>query len=313
VGGTLTVPGTSRFLLPSLIFGIVLITGLVTESALFRNRSRPILICFVVLGLCLLPPLSFTRHRTLRDDLGAFLLGHHLVNGYGPYWTANAVTALTGGKVALRAVWSPSGKNIQPFHWLSDQAWYGESTNFVVVDILARGPYAITVEQAVDTFGQPSFKYDIARYRVLVWDADIMSGAGYTYLLEPTGLTVRGNGLWELPRIVGRLEHGVLASDGNPGVLVFGPYIAMEPGEYKLTVYGSAEEVATSWVDVVSGKDALPHAKFPLRTWPAGSSGVLAEGLVVLPAPAKDIQVRVYVGAKDVVRLVGYDLVQADP
>jgi hypothetical protein len=40
-----------------------------------------------------------------------------------------------------------------------------------------------------------------------------------------------------------------------------------------------------------------------------GSKGFLAKGVVTLKSPVKDVEVRVFVGGQDVVRLDGYELV----
>ena len=71
---------------------------------------------------------------------------------------------------------------------------------------------------------------------------------------------------------------------------------------------GSASAVDSAWVDVVSQKGTVQHAKFPLSVTPQGVPGVLADGLVRIEAPVDDLEVRVYVGAQDRVRLEGYEL-----
>ncbi|SHJ01087.1 hypothetical protein [Desulfofundulus thermosubterraneus] len=107
---------------------------------------------------------------------------------------------------------------------------------------------------------------------------------------------------------VGILKEGRLVSDGRAGFLLFGPYSPVKAGEYRLVVKGSASAVDSAWVDVVSQKGTVQHAKFPLAVTTEGISGVLADGLVRLEAPVDDLEVRVYVGAQDRVQLEGYEL-----
>jgi hypothetical protein len=40
-----------------------------------------------------------------------------------------------------------------------------------------------------------------------------------------------------------------------------------------------------------------------------GGKGFLAKGVVTLKSPVKDVEVRIFVGGQDVVRLDGYELV----
>lgn len=107
---------------------------------------------------------------------------------------------------------------------------------------------------------------------------------------------------------VGQLEGEALVSTGQAGVLLYGPYVAMQAGKYRLTVRGQVEGAGSGWVDVVSQKGVKEHAKFPFS--PA-ADGSLVQGQVVLEAPVEDLEVRVYVGEKDKVKVLGYELVPA--
>ncbi len=111
-----------------------------------------------------------------------------------------------------------------------------------------------------------------------------------------------------MPRQVGKMTNEGLESDGHAGFLSFGPYTKIKAGEYQLLVKGSASAVDSAWVDVVAQKATIQYAKFPLAVTPQGLSGVLAAGLVRIEAPADDLEVRVYVGLLDRVKLEGYEL-----
>lgn len=105
------------------------------------------------------------------------------------------------------------------------------------------------------------------------------------------------------PHQVGKLEGRALVSDGRPGFLLYGPYVAMQAGKYRLKVYGQAERADSAWVDVVSDKGKTQHAKFPI----AQGSGTLAQGEVELQAQVSDLEVRVYVDPNAKVKLEGYE------
>jgi len=111
------------------------------------------------------------------------------------------------------------------------------------------------------------------------------------------------------PSQVGVIENGQLVSDGKQGFLLFGPYRPLNAGRYRLVVRGEGTVTDTAWVDVVSHKGTVQHAKFPLSSPSDGNKGILAKGMVTMKSPVKDVEVRVFVGGQDVVRLDGYELV----
>lgn len=117
-----------------------------------------------------------------------------------------------------------------------------------------------------------------------------------------------GESLSALPRQVGQAEGTALISDGRSGFLVFGPYIPVAAGKYRLLVRGKVGRSDLAWVDVISSKGAVQHGKFAL-TSTQGGDGVLAEGLLQLDEHVEDIEVRVFVDAQDEVMLDGYELV----
>lgn len=107
------------------------------------------------------------------------------------------------------------------------------------------------------------------------------------------------------PHKVGVLEANALVSTGQAGFLLYGPYVAMKAGKYRLEVSGQAQGPSSGYVDVVSQKGTKKHAQFSFS--PADRS--LVQGQVVLKEPVEDLEVRVYVGNGDKVRVEGYELV----
>ncbi len=92
------------------------------------------------------------------------------------------------------------------------------------------------------------------------------------------------------------------------GGFSYGPYVRMNAGEYTLIVTGAATAVSSAWVDVTSGLGRVQHARFALSPT-GGLAGVLASGTVVLDEDVTYLEVRVYVGPEDDVRLDGFELV----
>jgi hypothetical protein len=113
----------------------------------------------------------------------------------------------------------------------------------------------------------------------------------------------------DTPTQVGVARSSQMHSFGQQGFLLFGPYRPLKAGRYRLVVRGEGTVTDTAWVDVASQKGTVQHARFPLSSTSDGNKGVLAEGMVTMESPVKDVEVRVFVGGQDVVRLDGYELV----
>jgi len=123
------------------------------------------------------------------------------------------------------------------------------------------------------------------------------------------GLYRHGEQLARTHSEVGKYQSGSLISIGKQGHLVFGPYVHMSAGEYTLTVLGSAPSVSATYVDVVSGKGSVTHAKFPVTSTEGDETTVLVSKLVYLDEDVSDLEVRVWVGRSDEIRMDGYQLV----
>ncbi|MGZ8184076.1 MAG: hypothetical protein ACXWT1_19185 [Methylobacter sp.] len=107
---------------------------------------------------------------------------------------------------------------------------------------------------------------------------------------------------------MGRREADRLYSDGRKGFLIFGPFQPIDAGHYQLIVRGSASTTASAWIDVVSRKGAVKHAKLPISISHDDSAAVLADASVKLAEPVDDLEVRIWVDSSDNVRLDGYEL-----
>jgi hypothetical protein len=98
---------------------------------------------------------------------------------------------------------------------------------------------------------------------------------------------------------VGQKEGGSVASNGQEGYLVFGPYMAFEPGTYRLVLNGSVEDAAGAKVDVTAatGQKVFTDVALPRQT------GNLVDTLVTIPEAVSDLEVRVFVTAASKVRI----------
>lgn len=108
--------------------------------------------------------------------------------------------------------------------------------------------------------------------------------------------------------IVGMLKNQRLESVGKEGFLHFGPYVPMEKGNYRLLIYGTAKEISSAWVDIVSKQGTITHGRFKLHAKPEKSDQILVSEPVTLNSAVHDVEIRVYIGARDQVSLKGYSL-----
>lgn len=119
-------------------------------------------------------------------------------------------------------------------------------------------------------------------------------------------LDFRGESLLRLPSQVGAAEGFDMVSQQRAGYLLFGPYVPLKAGKYHLSVAGQATQLGAAYVDVVSDKGANVHARFNLKK---NSNNFLIDKVEVnLSSSVNDLEVRVWVGEGDALRLHGYSL-----
>ncbi len=182
------------------------------------------------------------------------------------------------------------------------QTQYKNTFNLVLTQLSASGFVTITQRQYYSVIRISPAYQDIVGSKSLehlVLDA---------YCIQPFCLKSLSR---SMPSQVGVLDGKYLRSDQKKGFLQFGPYAALNPGTYHLSVHGLMQENPGAWVDVVAKKGTVQYAKFPLQAI-GNSDGVLSQGLVELDEPVADIEVRVYVTEQDRVQLEGYSLVPVD-
>lgn len=114
-----------------------------------------------------------------------------------------------------------------------------------------------------------------------------------------------GNGLLTQ---VGIIERSRLYSSGNRGFLLYGPYVPLNLGLYRLKVYGEVIRGGdAAWVDVVSKSGKELHWRGVL-TQQAAAPGLIANADVLVSNNIDDLEIRVHVGTNDEVRVDGYSL-----
>jgi hypothetical protein len=162
---------TVRYLMPALEFGIILITDYLSDINWYRAKPVLVILVCIVIGASAIPPMARSRTSLPVASLDTFLVDHHLVNGYGPYWLASITTVHTQGVVTIRPVISPNDDYIQPFYWLAENDWFTSPATFLAFD--RNNSFNISSDTAIKTFGKPDNTYKVDNYTVLVWNKNI--------------------------------------------------------------------------------------------------------------------------------------------
>ncbi len=120
------------------------------------------------------------------------------------------------------------------------------------------------------------------------------------------GLHYQGARFMALPSQVGVVGQGSSKrTNDNAGFLSYGPYAALDAGRYRLKVFGMAQAPGGAYADVAVDKGTRILAKFPLQ--PLGST-LVRDAIVLIPADAQDVELRVWVSEDSVLQLTGYQL-----
>lgn len=112
---------------------------------------------------------------------------------------------------------------------------------------------------------------------------------------------------------VGRRSGRDIVTTGQAGYLLYGPYIALESGEYRVLVRGalSGEGATEAHVDVAVNKGHQVLGRSDLRN--IGADGCLAAMSVVLDAPCTDLEVRLWVSGNSDLRVSMIEIVPCLP
>lgn len=171
-----------RYLVPSLIFGVILAGRFATrvgahfvESKDVIPRAIPIAgatVAIAVAGLLasgtgfeLAQPRPFDQYVRV----AAFLERHHLHDGLGDYWSSSIVTVESNDAVVVRAVTATSKGILVRYDRESQASWYeGHDFQFLVLNpLLDFGN--VNPLTATSTFGKPLHSWSVDGLDILVW------------------------------------------------------------------------------------------------------------------------------------------------
>lgn len=146
-------------------------------------------------------------------------------------------------------------------------------------------------------------------------EAELLQGNAFREALQRYNFQSSQSLDWEAERDsittqVGKRVSGTVRSTGQSGYLVFGPYVHMKEGKYRLelrgTIHSNDGKVIT---DVVGDKGLSEFARFEELDLPSlNGSKVLLNREVVLEKAVSDLEVRVWVDKQADIELYGYSL-----
>lgn len=170
---------SARYLLPTLIYGTILLATVTVNRLASMHLSRPlapsvVIACTLLLfGANLASTLPIDKHfpakRPYASSVSAWLVSHHYNHGFGSYWDSLIITYETMEHVIVAPVLA-SGSGLAPFKWNSDRRWYlphGNTRTFLVYDSSNWGN--VNYSTAIAQWGQPSRQVHFGNFTVLIW------------------------------------------------------------------------------------------------------------------------------------------------
>ena len=110
------------------------------------------------------------------------------------------------------------------------------------------------------------------------------------------------------PTKVGIVKDGRLYSQGQSGMLFYGPYSSLSAGNYSVSLFGSFEADDGSWVDVVADLGKKVFVRLPLAKLKSQEPSSLCFDVSV--EDVKDLEIRVFVASEDSIILEGYSIIR---
>jgi len=112
-----------------------------------------------------------------------------------------------------------------------------------------------------------------------------------------------------IPGQVGQYQGAKLVSDGRAGFLTGGPFLSMQPGKYRLRVFGTAQEVTGAWADIVDKQMEKTILQPTAFSPSAKAAETLMDQEVSIDSEVNNLEVRIFSGAQSDLQLKGYELI----
>lgn len=287
-----TVPDTlnpvmsARYLVPALFTGLLLLPGLSPERPVRAHSTGLVIVGTIALvSVCGATTLSIpgygstgrtwfeARQRGMRRQaLISFLKEQGLKFGYATYWNAGALTLLSDGAVTIRQIQLETLPVPMHLHgsnrWFRPAEWQGETFLLLSQAELKRIDRTLLEAQ----LGGATRTLSFGDFKVLVFGKNLSNLQGWSDLVEAAqtfDVTPRS------PHVIGRYQpqdafHGTLSSAvGESGELLFGPYMWLAPGKYRVSFDVAAEgQSPVGTLQVTARRSTVEVVTQPLQPGP---------------------------------------------
>lgn len=157
--------------------GAALAGRMLTGPLIRMRRQWLIAVALAGYAIALASGLAQTAHPQANTGLGHWLTEHGLTSGIAEYWAADSLIADTGGAVQMAAV-EPRGKRLYPNLWEVDTRWFNAGSSYADFMILSppsgSDPHPVTEPEAVAALGAPWHVYSYGRYKIMVWQKNLL-------------------------------------------------------------------------------------------------------------------------------------------
>ena len=265
-------------------FSVLIIRNREDMGALFGVDKRRFSLAVLLLSLVsfafrIVPAFTTPIPDMKERRLEAFLESNGLEAGYASFWNASSTTVLSKNRVRVRAVTAGQGNpyNLQQYKWFCKNEWYGEKSSFVVA--AEDDSFGITPECVVGSLGEADRMLYFEDFTILIYERDISQDL-------VNGIS---DGILKAAELYSN-EYADPTSDRKyilrPGAVLYGPYDAIESGEYILTYFGENLRLLT--VDVYSNTGGFLELK------QLSAADDRLEYAVTVPLSLPDIELREY-------------------
>ena len=266
--------GTARYLVPPLLFGLIVLVGALVDGVAGR-RTRVIGLCAVLIlatsGIAALrSPVSRgvleigARPAAERRELAEFLVSSGLKYGYSTFWNAGVTSVFSKQQARVRQIEIENGLPrpmlfLASDRWYRPAAWTGE-TFLLLEEAEAK---AINWDALTALVGQPSRKLQFRHWQIVAFPKNIAADLPKWKIDR----TVRVGVGEDTPHLIGRFIDGpkpaLVAEVGQAGPLLFGPFSAVKSGKikavYSIEVEGTGADFGH--VDITSESGKTVHAQ----------------------------------------------------
>ena len=187
LSGLIVDEASSRYVIPAYIFGSILLAGTLTGRIVERAAVSAALACTALVAVAVLAR-GVPRPAGAPQDivaLAAALDRSGAAVAYAPYGAASLSTALTQGRVPVRALWTGVGGRLKPFPWVTKADFYRAAAAIqvgrIAVIVHDVTPVDAFTQHDVETLmGPPRAQSRSGDYLIDLYDA---GGAGQASLV----------------------------------------------------------------------------------------------------------------------------------